>query len=298
MKWSLVLWLSLIVLGFSFCHSNANSKEKATVLSSETSSSITYDLSKPVQSWNLPEVLKEISGNAWVDNNHLLVIEDLHPVLYLMRLDKGAATIEKQIPFKPVSDKKFDIEDIAISGNTAYALWSHGTVYKIDNWRMQPSVTEWETGLDKANNTEGLTIDPTSGNLLVACKNESGVDDEKKSARSVYELNAQTGKLNNDPFLVIEKKEIMKVAGDKLAFYPSAIAVHPATHDIYVLSTKETKCMVQYSHDGKIKGFQMIDKEIMPQPEGMCFAPDGTLFISTEGRHGEPAKIYQFNAGK
>jgi sugar lactone lactonase YvrE len=53
--------------------------------------------------------------------------------------------------------------------------------------------------------------------------------------------------------------------------------------------------MVTYSHDGQFKSIQMIDKDLMIQPEGICFAPDGTLYISSEGKHGEPAKLFRYD---
>jgi uncharacterized protein YjiK len=31
----------------------------------------------------------------------------------------------------------------------------------------------------------------------------------------------------------------------------------------------------------------------MPQPEGICFSPDGMLYISTEGKNGLPAFILE-----
>ncbi|HET7898550.1 MAG TPA: hypothetical protein VFL47_12780, partial [Flavisolibacter sp.] len=76
--------------------------------------------------------------------------------------------------------------------------------------------------------------------------------------------------------------------------YPSAVAVHPVSGDIYVLSTRKTKGLAQYSRDGKILGFQEIDKDLMPQPEGLCFSPNGEMYISTEGKGGEPGKILKF----
>ena len=43
--------------------------------------------------------------------------------------------------------------------------------------------------------------------------------------------------------MLIHKKDFKKETGEKLDFFPSAIAVHPVTHDVYILSTKDTKCM-------------------------------------------------------
>lgn len=254
-----------------------------------------YDLSKPRKMWELPKDLKEISGNAWVDNTHLLVIEDLHPNLYLLALgDK--VQIEKTIPFEPSKDKKVDIEDVTLIGNTAYALWSHGVIFKITNWQNKQQTTEMPTTLSKENNTEGICYDPVTHNLLIACKNESGLDDAKKSTRAIYSFDPESGKLNSDPFMVINKKDFKNAAGEKLDFYPSAIAVHPQSHDIYILSTKENKCMAVYTHDGQFKSVQFIDKDEMEQPEGICFSPDGNLYISSEGKHGIPPKLFEFTA--
>lgn len=256
-----------------------------------------YNLQKPSATWNLPNDLIEISGNAWIDDKHLLVIEDLHPNLYVVRLDKDGV-IEKTIPFAPPKLDKFDIEDVTFVGNTAYALWSHGTIYKIDDWKGTPKVSNWETGLNKANNTEGICYDPATKKILVACKQASGDEDEKKSTRAIYQLDPATGKMAGEPFLLIEKKELEQMAGAKTNFHPSGVAVHPSTGDIYILSTKDTKGLATYSQDGKLKAFQWIDREQMLQPEGICFAPDGTLYISTEGKRGVPAKIFRFDAVK
>ena len=53
--------------------------------------------------------------------------------------------------------------------------------------------------------------------------------------------------------------------------------------------------MAIYSHDGKFKMVQFIDKELMPQPEGICFSPEGKLYISSEGKKGEPGNLFEFD---
>jgi uncharacterized protein YjiK len=295
--------LAVLIIMILSCHFKENNKSNESRqepasdsgASEEKNSSFKYELSKPQKKWVLPDELKEISGNAWIDNDHLLVIEDLHPNLYLLSLDKDLGVIEKTIPFETTGNKKFDIEDVTIAGNDVYALWSHGVIFKIEDWQNKPRTKEIPTFLDKKNNTEGICYDPVTHDLLIACKNESGLEDEKKSTRAIFELDMQTGKLKKDPFILIQKKDFKEANGDKLDFNPSAIAVHPVTHDIYIISTKGTKALARYNHNGQFLSVQMIDEEIMPQPEGICFSPDGILFISTEGKHGVPARLYQFN---
>ena len=80
-----------------------------------------------------------------------------------------------------------DIEDVALVKNTVYALWSHGVLYKIKDWQGEPDTKKLETPLSKENKTEWRWYDPGSQDLLIAGKNESDVEDQKKSTRSIFE---------------------------------------------------------------------------------------------------------------
>jgi DNA-binding beta-propeller fold protein YncE len=294
------LLISSVLLGSCINNNKDKHNNKALVAGKTVSEkpASQYDLSKPVNKWELPPQLSEISGIVKLDNNQILAIEDLHPTLYILNLGNGKASIADTISFYDTAKDKFDIEDVAVIGNDAYALWSHGSIFKITDWKKSKQVKEIETGLDKKNNTEGLAYDPVTGNLLIACKNESGVEDEKKSARALYELDIKKETLLDKPFLVVESKDLKAISGDKIKFFPSGVAVNPSTHDIYVISTKDTKCMAQFSHDGQLKTFTYLDKDLLEQPEGISFDPAGNLFISTEGKHGNPAYIYQFGLMK
>jgi uncharacterized protein YjiK len=294
------LLISSVLLGSCINNNKDKENDKALVAGKTVSDKpdVKYDLSKPVNKWELPPQLSEISGIVKLDNNQMLAIEDLHPTLYILNLGNGKASIADTISFYDTAKDKFDIEDVAVIGNDAYALWSHGSIFKITDWKKSKQVKEIETGLDKKNNTEGLAYDPVTGNLLIACKNESGVEDEKKSARALYELDIKKETLLDKPFLVVESKDLKAISGDKIKFFPSGVAVNPSTHDIYVISTKDTKCMAQFSHDGQLKTFTYLDKDLLEQPEGISFDPAGNLFISTEGKHGNPAYIYQFGLMK
>ena len=152
------------------------------------------------------------------------------------------------------------------------------------------------TFLSGKNDTEGLSYDPVTKSLLIACKDESGLMDEKKSTKAVYRFNIDSKKLEEKPFLIIREDDFKKVTEDKVEFNPSAIAVHPETHEIYLLSTQDTKGMAIYDRDGKLISFQSIDKDLMPQPEGICFSPEGKLYISSEGKKGDAANLFAFNS--
>ena len=303
-------FLILFAVIFFSCNSNAGNEAKpgdnVSQPQSDTANSsgknnagaFGYDLVNPNHTWKLPEQLVEVSGNTWIDADHLLLIEDLHPNLYLVKIDDKNATLEKTIPFAETEKDKLDIEDVTYFDNTVYALWSHGVLFKITDWRSAPKVEKINTGLAKENNTEGLCYDPVSKQLLIACKDDAGIPDEKKSAKAVYQFDIGSQKLIAAPFMVIHKKDFEPLTGDKLSFNPSAIAVNPVTNDIYMLTTRDNKGMAVFSHAGVLKSYQAIDGELMPQPEGICFSPQGKLYISSEGKKGGPGNLFEFEPKK
>lgn len=304
-----ILLSTILVFSLSFpgCKSSDKAKEPVIVQLPPITSTVSvkendgigkysYDLKTPNKSWKLPKELIEVSGNTWVDENHLILIEDIHPNLYLLKINGTQSEVEKIIPFQKDEKNKFDIEDVTIVNNIVYALWSHGVLFKISSWNEKPAVEKISTSLNKQNNTEGLCYDPVTQDLLIACKGKSGIPDAKKSTKAVYQINPEIKKLDQKPFLIIKKDDFEKLSKEKISFNPSAIAIHPVTHDIYLLSTLDNKCMAVYNRDGQLISFQFIDQDLMPQPEGICFSPDGKLFISSEGKKGEPANLFEFDA--
>lgn len=282
------------------CKNNSQQKDSLTTKNTDTGTvaknktSFSYDLTKPSHNWVLPADLVEVSGNAWIDKDHLILIEDLHPNLYYVNFDNEKATLQKTIPFAETDKDKVDIEDVTIVGNVVYALWSHGTLFKITNWQNKPEVEKIKTGLSKDNNTEGLCYDPVTKQLLIACKDNPGTGED--SAKAVYSFDMEKAQLSDKPYMVIYPKDFRAITGSDLSFNPSAIAVHPITHDIYILTTRDNKGMAVFSHDGVLKSYQTIDKDLMQQPEGICFSPDGKLIISSEGKKGDPGNLFEFDA--
>jgi hypothetical protein len=296
---------TLLFLAYVSCNSATDTKQPPVAAASskgpdspsvqKDKAVIKYDINKPNHTWVLPAPLVEVSGNTWVDASHLVLIEDLHPDLYVIKLEAKTATLEKTVRFDSTNKEKIDIEDVTFVDNTIYALWSHGILFKIRNWQSTPTIERINTGLSKENNTEGLCFDPVSKKLLIACKDDAGVPDEKKSAKAVYQFDPDQAKLLTPPFMLLHKKDFEAIAGEKLSFNPSAIAVHPVTHDIYILSTRDNKGLAIFSYQGMLKSYQPIEKTLMPQPEGICFSPEGKLYISSEGKQGEPGNLFEFD---
>ena len=47
------------------------------------------------------------------------------------------------------------------------------------------------------------------------------------------------------------------------------------------------KLLVVLDRDGYILGVHALDPNLFRQPEGICFSPEGDLYISNEGRGGK-----------
>jgi uncharacterized protein YjiK len=257
-----------------------------------------YDLKNPEHTWKLPKDLLEVSGNTWIDDNHLILIEDSNPLLYLVKTDGKNLDVEKTIPFQKHEKNKVDIEDVTLVNNTVYVIMSQGTLFEIKNRNTKPDVEKLSTSLSGDNNVEGICYDPVTKNLLLACKDKSGIKNADKHTKAVYEFNLQTGKLAEKPFLIIRQDAFKELANDQIDFNPSAIAVHPLSHNIYLLSTRGSKCMAVFNREGKLISFQKIDDDLMDQPEGICFSPGGKLYISSEGKKDDPGKLFEFEERK
>ena len=291
----------VLVTGLLFhnsCNNKPESKKEEDGPKPVSILSTNYDLVNPVKKWILSDSLAEISGITFLKNDRLLAIEDLRPILYELMLGDSSASIVSKTEFRETDKEKFDFEDLTVAHDTVYVLWSHGAIFKIVKQKKGTTSERTKTWLKKDNNTEGLAYDPISGNLLVACKDDAGLENEKKSTRAIFEFDTKADSLKPDPFMMVKKNDFENVAGEKIDFYPSAIAVHPVTHDIFIVSTKDTKCIAQFTHDGRLKAFDYLEKEMLPQPEGICFDSKGNLYISTEARHGKPAYIYEFAVKK
>ncbi len=67
-----------------------------------------------------------------------------------------------------------------------------------------------------------------------------------------------------------------------MSFQPSGIAIHPITGNIYILGSVGNLLIV-FSRDGTMLAMVKLRSRYFPQAEGICFSPDGTLYIANEG---------------
>ena len=241
-----------------------------------------YQLANPTDKYTLPKELKEISGLTYYKDDKLLCVQDEEAVVYVFDTQKQKVT----------SDFGFggygDFEGIEYVNNEVYVLESNGNLF-----RFKPESTQigrTQTDLPPNTEVEGLGYNPKSKRLLIAVKKSKS----ESAHNAVYSFDLLNRAVYKDMSLTDE--QLTGAGIDPKTYHPSGIAVHPITGDWYIL-TSVGKRLVITSRQAKITYSESLDPKLFRQPEGICFAPNGDLFIASEG-DGKKGYILKFDYRK
>jgi uncharacterized protein YjiK len=242
-----------------------------------------YDFESPNQKYELPTILDEISGLSFYKEGQLLCVED-ETAAYIYDLNKQKVTDRHQF------DEPGDYEGIELVGDDVYVVRSDG---KLLNFKFGQNKTyKTDTDLPGKNDVEGLAYDPIDKRLWIAVK-ENSKKGEKNNNRLVYSFDLQTNKLFEEWELKEDKFEDIGLKSKKWKdFKPSGIAFHPQTGEVYLLSSAGKRLIILNRGGEPLQNF-VLNPTIFRQPEGICFTPDGTLYIASEA-DGEKGYILKF----
>ncbi|WP_207432336.1 SdiA-regulated domain-containing protein [Sabulibacter ruber] len=237
------------------------------------------------QKWEVPEILREVSGIAYLGNGQFACVQDEAGVIFVYNTNTNK--IDRQITFGAAGD----YEGIALAGNTAYVVRSDGHLFEVADWQSEAfKISDYETPLTEANNVEGLTYDPKNKRLLLAIKGEEAGTSEYKG---VYAFDLATKKLSEQPVFKLSLKDPMLSQTEQKkvskVWQPSEIAIHPITGEIYLTEGANPQLFI-LNPDGSIKVRHKLSDTTFYKPEGIAFSPSGELYISNEGKK-EPANI-------
>ncbi len=232
-----------------------------------------YQLDKP-EVRKLPVELDEISGLSYVANDKsLYAIQDERGLLYKIH-PFGQHNIERW-----AFAKGGDYEDVVVLGQKFYVLKSNGAIL-VFQFDPKGSVigTEYPMTIVEDAEFESLYYEPQTGKLLLICKD---CPQDKKKTVSTFAFNPATNTFEFSA-LTIDASGIAGAMGQKsVKFKPSAAAIHPFTGELFVVSAVNKMLVVTDRH-GRTQAVYMLPPNFYKQPEGIAFAPDGTLFISNE----------------
>jgi uncharacterized protein YjiK len=244
-----------------------------------------------VRKWDMPKELKEISGISWISKDKIACEQDEDGIIFIYNL--STELVEKKVNFA----KAGDYEGIAVVDSTAYVMESDGRLFEVTNYLKDNFQTkEYKTPFSGKNNIESLTADTTNNRLLLTVKNK---DPNSNKYKGIYAFDLSTKRTNKQPVLKIPLEDpIFKTKdadddNDKFTgFYPSDIAINPINGNIYVLEAKNPQLLIMDPNGKPIK-LHKLHPKTFAQPEGITFAPDGTLYISNEGGHNKPGNILE-----
>jgi uncharacterized protein YjiK len=244
---------------------------------------IPFNINKPEIKIELSKELKEISGLTWY-KNQLAAVQDEAGIIYFLEPNTGAIT--NKIKFSLPGD----FEGIEAIGDDFYCLVSSGTLFNF-HINSPDKVTRIETPLTWKNDVEGLTFDIKTQRLLISSKEQAGLDSEELKGKAIYGLDIEKNILLDEPIAIIRKKDVKKFV-DTEKFKPSGLAIDPLTQNLYVLASSGKLLIVLDPTYTVISAIKLSSK-IFAQPEGICFSPNGDLYISNEGRK-DHANFYCF----
>lgn len=291
------------IIFISFCTPEPNH------MNSLNGEPVLYDLENPDARVTLPAYLEEISGLSYFGQGKIACIQDEKANIYILNLEK------EKISNKYDFGTDADYEDIAVVGKTAYILRNNGHIYRIKKFNKKDrKVKKFNTPLKEKNDTEGIAYDPLSNALLIACKGSPSIEEENsyEGYKAIYRFDIDKEELDKVPHFLIDLDRLdsymdhnvfnrlsLKVAKrlhlieSESGFEPSGLAIHPIDGNIYIISSVG-KLLIILNRWGKVQEVEELDPKLFRQPEGICFSPDGDMYISNEGQGGK-GYILKFN---
>jgi len=235
-----------------------------------------YSLHNPSYVSHMPKLLREISGIVITDNNTIFCVQDELGTVFEYDLKEE----------KIISSHRFtdigDFEDLAINKQTIYILRSDGNIFIYD-LNNKTSISQAMLQTNSLDN-EGLFYQ--DGYLYLACKEAEVTSSE--NTRMIYrtpvnhldEMEAFL-EIDNDEIETFVKDNYPEIDLKSFEFNPSALAFHPFTKELYVLSASDR--FIAIFKNKNLHNVFPLSSEIYYQPEGLSFDDKGNMYISSEG---------------
>lgn len=233
---------------------------------------ISYDFQNPTHRMILPDSLKEISGLSFYKNNQLACVNDEKGTVFIYDL------LQENVVEQIEIGKNADYEGIEVVDEEIFIMKSNGKIkgFKINGGEER----KIDCTHDDVKEYEGLGYNPKTKSLLLATKELKKGKNDKKVIYA-YDLEKEVFSKS-----ITISEDMIKDSNGKKAFAPSGIAVHPLTGEIYVISSQGKKLLI-LSEKGEKLALVELDEKQFQQPEGICFTPNGDLYISSEGEKGD-----------
>jgi uncharacterized protein YjiK len=234
----------------------------------------------------LDKKLGEISSLFYLqDENAFITICDDKKKIYRLTTDGKVSDYFDQ----DIMAEQQDYEDALKINGVVYALVSNGTIVSVKRSDSGLLVNQYPFPSGGKNDFETLYYDPSLKGLVMLCKRCASEQGQHK--RFAYRFDLETNQFDAQPVFSINTEEVKQDLKDgKIEFNPSAAAISPVDHNLYVLSSSG-HLLVICDTRGKVKSVYRLNPGFYPQAEGIAFASNGDMYISNEAKLGKPSLL-------
>ncbi|MDQ3081052.1 MAG: SdiA-regulated domain-containing protein [Gemmatimonadota bacterium] len=243
---------------------------------------------EPLAKWILPDVLREVSGIAALDDGRIVAHNDERARVYV--IDPMRGVILKYFNLGK-GGIVADFEAIAVSGADMYMLTSNGDVYQFREGDDRATVefTRHATNLGKECEFESLEIEAGTGAFIMPCKRV-----DKKSERNqvkIYRWLRQPGGAAAVSSISVPLADAIG-SNDWKELSPSDVAIDRRSGN-YLIVTGPEKALLEITPSGQVVRSMPVPGDPQ-QPEGIAITRDGVLIIADEGV-ARPADITMYS---
>jgi len=230
-----------------------------------------FDLVTRQAVWELPGVLREVSGLApWADGL-VLAHQDERAEIFLIDYQQGRVVQQWHMGLPTL---KGDFEGIDVDGSRVTLMTSDGRLTSGElpsSGSLIARVTRDDTRLKGLCEFEGLAHTPW-GAWVLPCKAPKS---RGSGLFSLYFLRPTGAGTFDRTVLDIRR------GGFKKSLHPSSVAV--TARGSYVVLFGPEHAIGEFSASGETLALIELDRRRHPQPEGLALTTDGRLLIADEG---------------
>lgn len=243
-----------------------------------------YDLARPSVHVPIGTGLAEVSGLAFDGAGRLYAHADEAAVLVELEPATGA----RRRAFGLTDGRgggrsrrvlRDDFEDVAVRGDRVFLVTSGAVIWEArlpESASVSPAVPH-QTGFEQlCREVEGVALD--GEHLLLLCKHPRPA---WAGRVIVGAWRIDQRRLERQPRWVLDETALAQAVGAG-TFSGSALARFPAS-DHWLLLAGPEGGYVEIDAGGRVVGGGRLLRQRHRQPEGVAFAPDGTLHVADEG---------------